>query len=952
MKPAFALNITDDRISLLHRTSSGWLEVGGVGLDSAEIGETISYLRSTAQTLDPRGLTCKVVIPNSQILYLAVEAPGPDAASRRAQIRAGLEGRTPYSVDDLVFDWWGKGDTVQVAVVARETLDEAEAFAVAQKLNPMSFVAIPPTSQFGGEPWFGLTAFAPTLLAPGEKIERDQDPVHIVGRAAIPQPASEPVEITSPEEPADTAIADEDADEPMIPAAEDLPAVEPDLEPEAPFSEVEEPFEEVEVQPAVTATDIVEPPLETLPEAPVELAAAPEPALAVTDQKAMKRAAAAAVRNARAAARAEPSRVPPAPPRAPAIGPATRPAAKAVRPAAEAISPLEQMTATVKARGESGKTKAAGAMVTAQTIAVPKERRHAAAPEATPAPAPQPRSDVQVEAEAMTVFGARRGSTRGKPKYLGLILTAILLIFLAAVAAWSSIYLASWINPDAPRVETADGSGDAGAPAATEPGADQVVADGTAADGTDQAAADLPSAEDEALADGEDIAPATEQMPGDAALADTAAASDVAPADEVATAPADEVAATSTDEVAATSTDEVAATVPADAAAVGTDTARSPGDEPQDEIFLSTAAPAPATSDAIALAAPPTSPDVLPPAQPDPPPFGTTYQFDAAGRIIPTKEGIITPEGVMLVAGKPPIVPPERPATVASAPAPAAGTDALSDLPVAATEAAAPAQVVDPALAKLKPKLRPAGLVPPQTAGQDDDGAALPAETDTRMASLHPRARPAAVFAANNAALEAEKTSSASDASLVTAALEDGGSPLAVAVSRKPAPRPLVTDSSIENAVAEAASMTVALPEPKPAAEPTLALALPEPEPAPVAQPAPKTGKKAAATPSDDATAVEADEADAKEAAPNLPTKASVAKKATFANAINLSKTNLIGVYGTPSNRYALVRQSTGRFVKVEVGDRLDGGQVAAITQSELRYVKNGQTVTLSMPRG
>lgn len=944
MKPAFALNITDDRISLLHRTSSGWLEVGGVGLDSAEIGETISYLRSTAQTLDPRGLTCKVVIPNSQILYLSVEAPGPDAASRRTQIRAGLEGRTPYSVDDLVFDWWGKGDTVQVAVVARETLDEAEAFAVAQKLNPMSFVAIPPTSEFGGEPWFGQTAFAPTLLGPGEKIERDQDPVHIVGRATIPQPAPEPVQIAIPEKPVETAVPDEEADEPMIPAAEDQPAVEADPEPEAPFSEVEDTFEEVEVLPAVTATEIVEPPLDALPEPPVEVAAEPEPALAVTDQKAMKRAAAAAVRNARAAARAEPPRVPPAPPRAPAIGPATRPAAKATRPAAEAISPLEQVTATVKARGESGKTKAAGAMVTAQTIAVPKERRHAPAPEATPALAPQQRTEGQVEAEAMTVFGARRGSTRGKPKYLGLILTAILLAFLAAVAAWSSIYLASWISPDAPRVETADAAGEAAAPPATEPGTDQAVADGTAVDATDQAAADLPSAEDEALADGEDIGPATEQVPADAAVPDAAAASDAAPADEVASA--------ATDEVAAAPTDEVAAAVPADAATVATDTARNPGDEPQDEIFLSTAAPAPATSDAIALAAPPTSPDVLPPAQPDPPPFGTTYQFDAAGRIIPTKDGIITPEGVMLVAGKPPIVPPQRPAIAASAAAPAAAADALSDLPATATEAAAPAQVVDPALAKLKPKLRPEGLVPPKTAGQDDDGAALPAATDTRMASLHPRARPASVFAANNAALEAEKTAAASDASLVTAALEDGSSPLAVAVSRKPAPRPLVTDSSIENAVAEAATMTVALPEPKPAAEPTLALALPEPEPEPVAQPAPKAGKKAAAAPSDDATAVESDEADAKEAAPNLPTKASVAKKATFANAINLSKTNLIGVYGTPSNRYALVRQSTGRFVKVEVGDRLDGGQVAAITQSELRYVKNGQTLTLSMPRG
>ena len=43
------------------------------------------------------------------------------------QIAEALEGRTPYPVEDLVFDWSGKGATVKVAVVARETLNEAEA---------------------------------------------------------------------------------------------------------------------------------------------------------------------------------------------------------------------------------------------------------------------------------------------------------------------------------------------------------------------------------------------------------------------------------------------------------------------------------------------------------------------------------------------------------------------------------------------------------------------------------------------------------------------------------------------------------------------------------------------------------------------------------------------------------------------------------------------------------
>jgi hypothetical protein len=41
------------------------------------------------------------------------------------------------------------------------------------------------------------------------------------------------------------------------------------------------------------------------------------------------------------------------------------------------------------------------------------------------------------------------------------------------------------------------------------------------------------------------------------------------------------------------------------------------------------------------------------------------------------------------------------------------------------------------------------------------------------------------------------------------------------------------------------------------------------------------------------------------------------------------------------------VRMPNGRFVKVKVGDRLDGGSVAAIGDAELRYVKKGKTIVL-----
>ena len=84
---------------------------------------------------------------------------------------------------------------------------------------------------------------------------------------------------------------------------------------------------------------------------------------------------------------------------------------------------------------------------------------------------------------------------------------------------------------------------------------------------------------------------------------------------------------------------------------------------------------------------------------------------------------------------------------------------------------------------------------------------------------------------------------------------------------------------------------------------------------------------------------------------PKVPSSASVAKQATVKNALNLRKVNLIGVYGKPSSRRALVRLGNGRYKKVVVGDRIDGGRVSAIGESELRYKKSGRNLVLKMPR-
>ena len=82
------------------------------------------------------------------------------------------------------------------------------------------------------------------------------------------------------------------------------------------------------------------------------------------------------------------------------------------------------------------------------------------------------------------------------------------------------------------------------------------------------------------------------------------------------------------------------------------------------------------------------------------------------------------------------------------------------------------------------------------------------------------------------------------------------------------------------------------------------------------------------------------------------PSRSTVALRATIPNAIRLNEVNLVGVYGATSDRRALVRLPSGRYVRVRVGDRVDGGRVARITESELFYQKGNRTVSLRVPRG
>ncbi|MEM7091016.1 MAG: hypothetical protein AAF496_15755 [Pseudomonadota bacterium] len=212
-------------------------------------------------------------------------------------------------------------------------------------------------------------------------------------------------------------------------------------------------------------------------------------------------------------------------------------------------------------------------------------------------------------------------------------------------------------------------------------------------------------------------------------------------------------------------------------------------------------------------------------------------------------------------------------------------------------------------------------LVPPQTPVRFEEDP-VAESGDDRLADLRPRLRPGDL-------VEQFERQQLGGRSLDELAV----------VRPKPRPENRQTPPEVDYTPTALAVVRVPRPRVRPAS-----LATPQAQPSAGSN----LGSTAAIAPStDDEGAFKP-----KTVAPKIPSTASVARQATMDNAINLRRLNLIGVYGTPANRRALVRLPSGRYKKLKVGDRIDGGRVIAISDSELRYEKKGRNLTLSMPRG
>ena len=82
---------------------------------------------------------------------------------------------------------------------------------------------------------------------------------------------------------------------------------------------------------------------------------------------------------------------------------------------------------------------------------------------------------------------------------------------------------------------------------------------------------------------------------------------------------------------------------------------------------------------------------------------------------------------------------------------------------------------------------------------------------------------------------------------------------------------------------------------------------------------------------------------------PTLEALESVGRQATEQQAIDTSRVNLIGIFGTNEKRKALVRFKNGSIRNVKVNSKLLGGRVISIDSSEVTLVRGGRTYRLKL---
>ncbi|WP_204114904.1 hypothetical protein [Shimia biformata] len=681
MRPEFALSLSFEGIGLLYRESGGWRLLDEVPLASDDLTQALGALREMGEAI-AADFRCVLVLPNDQIRYLSLETGRARDEVRRVKAAEALEAATPYGVDDLSFDIAANGRMTHVAAVARETLDEAESFAVDHGFRPVGFTAIPPEDSFPQAPDFGATRFA------GEHPDalHEHDPVVISITARGPLPAAQPA---SQEPPA--------------------PASEPEAPPEPQAAPATKPTAETAVAPLrLTGADEVDAtssedgsPADTARQVAIDTRA-PAPA-AFASIRARRDDTADATKSLSGVTRDDVGATAPViqPPSGEAADTDDRVSAqlrfdpasliKGLRADPVIDEPEEEDQA--KSNGVATSffsrraSRAAPAAITPAAANGPVNSRtpHADPDEGAP-------DDGTDEKRRMTIFGARETEVGGKPRFLGLALTVLLLLFLAGVAAWAALFLEDGVaglfgRENAPQIAVSDpDEAPVETPVIAPEDVPVVTALTTAVPPDEVAMIDLRN-------EGDDLA----------LLEDSMAEPEPEPEPAPLLSEADAQA-----RYAVTGIWER-----------GPDQPATPTIGQIDDIYIASIDPADLAHDAIALPeANPEHTDKAMDRQPVPPPSGTTFQFDENGLVVATREGALTPEGITVFLGKPSVLP--------------------KALPERADDASPESDAVKLALlAEIRPRLRPGNMADrverSQTGGYTLD----------ELASVRPKMRPA-----------------------------------------------------------------------------------------------------------------------------------------------------------------------------------------------------------------
>jgi hypothetical protein len=313
----------------------------------------------------------------------------------------------------------------------------------------------------------------------------------------------------------------------------------------------------------------------------------------------------------------------------------------------------------------------------------------------------------------------------------------------------------------------------------------------------------------------------------------------------------------------------------------------------------------------------------------NPPPPEAVFARDERGFILATPEGAVTPEGAIVFAGRPDLTivlrPPlseddlARMALLAPAPEGVVLATGVPDV----LPAPRPDDLVPEELLAETEAPQPQNPVPPGSVGlaglelQESGSLALDSIVVEQASENDPRPqlRPGGLAPVQTGAPQNLNDILAGVVAADATLRFDSSTALAVATSRRPETRPSGFGDEIASSLAQRAAATLVA-----AAE---------------------------------AFELE-DEPEVEASAPlNIqPIPGDVARAATIEDAISLREINLIGIYGRPNERRALVRLSNGRYVRVQVGSELDGGQVVAIGDDALNYVKRGRTYAIVMPEG